>query len=234
LSDINKGRKNTPESIKKMKQTKLNRTEKQKEDRLRKYKQTMLDRYGAECLPGWSKGLTKETDKRLLKTSINVSKTMRKNPKLQFNYRLAQKKKNGIKFGGEERFEWCLKKAEYIEGKDYVYNKSVKVFDDLSRNSFRYFYPDFLLFGCKIIEVDGVYHDDKEQKLVDLTRTRILERNGYRLGARISHEEVIKNKEYMFNIIEYLKELKKCSEHKSVTANDLIHGDIKNAINCRN
>ena len=113
-------------------------------------------------------------------------------------------------------------------------SKSVKVFDDLSRNSFRYFYPDFLLFGCKIIEVDGVYHDDKEQKLVDLTRTRILERNGYRLGARISHEEVIKNKEYMFNIIEYLKELKKCSEHKSVTANDLIHGDIKNAINCRN
>ena len=197
--------------------TKKNKTPNEKALIIKKHNNTCLKKYGMKNSPCVWKGKTKETSDILQRISKSVSRTMKDNPKLQFNYRLAQIRKEGRKFGGEARFEWCLKQAGYTEGIDYVYNKAVKVFDNIKRNKTRYFYPDFLLFGVKFIEIDGVCHDSSESKIKDELRTRILERNGYRLGCRISHDKITKNKKYMHDIIDYLVELKKFYSTKKYT-----------------
>lgn len=179
----------------------------------------------------WSKGLNKNIDERLKRTSENVKKTMINNPKLQFNYRLAQKRKNNVKFGGEERFEWCLKQAGYVEGVDYKYNKSVKVFDVYERKKYRYFYPDFLLFDKYVFEIDGVCHDSIEAKEYDDLRTRILNSNGYRVFFRFKHDNMM-NKSYLSGVIEFLEAFKKSHENEPLIFN--LNEDVKNAIRSNN
>lgn len=176
------------------------------------------------------KGETKYTSEIVSKVAKSVSKTMRENPKLQFNYRLAQKRKNGKKFGGEERLDWCLKQAGYVEGVDYVYNKPVKVFDSIKRNEYRTFYPDFLLKGNNIIEVDGVCHFSEEGKRneSDNIRTNILKLNGYKMFWRIKHEELM-NKENLYKVIKKLQFFRDWIQKQSFEKREITKEEISNS-----
>jgi len=140
----------------------------------------------------WNKDLTKETHPSIMKMSKTLSKTMKENPELQFNYKIAQIRKDGRKFGGEERFEWCLKQAGFVENIDYKYNQPCKVYDPIERKSKRCFYPDFLFKGGYYVEIDGVCHFDKNGKRneYDNIRDNILQLNGYVKLWRIKHEDL--------------------------------------------
>lgn len=189
--------------------------EKQKQSKLKLYKEyfkykekissTLKRKYKTGEIKVWNKGLTKDTDNRVKKLSLKIKDIQIKNPKLQINYRLAQKRKKGEMFGGEARLNWVLKRAGFIEGKDYKYNKSIKVYDAFEKRN-RVFYPDFIFSNNYMIEVDGVSHFDLEGKYkkYDFQRERILQMNGCHAFMRIKHEKLF-NKDYLHNLIVELK-----------------------------
>jgi hypothetical protein len=150
-----------------------------------------------------NKGLTKETSDSLKRMSEKLKITYSNNPKLQINYRMAQKRKNNIMFVGERKFDWILNKAGYKKDVDYFYNQHIKVYDFKNKKN-RWFYPDFLLFNKYIIEIDGPCHDSKEAKEHDKEREEILKSNGYIFLDRIKYDD-LKNKTFLHNkILEYI------------------------------
>jgi len=61
--------------------------------------------------------------------------------------------------------------------------------------------PDFICIDRKLaVEVDGGYHDDEEQRRLDEYRTKILNRNGYRI-IRFTNEEVLQKMDWVLDEI---------------------------------
>jgi chorismate synthase len=62
--------------------------------------------------------------------------------------------------------------------------------------------PDFVCIERKlVVEVDGEYHNEEEQKKLDEQRSKILSRNGYRL-LRFENDVVLKKMEWVLREIE--------------------------------
>ena len=161
-----------------------------------------LKKLYSEGMTTWNKDLTVEIDERLRNSINKMKNTYKQNPRLQINYRLAQKRKNKIMFGGEDKFNWILKNAGYIRDKDYTYNKYVTVYDLIKKEK-RTFYPDFLIKNKYIVEIDGFCHENKKAREFDLDRERVLKENGYIFLDRIIHKKLF-DKQFLSNkIIEY-------------------------------
>ena len=89
------------------------------------------------------------------------------------------------------------------------------------------FIPDFVCLEKKlVVEVDGPYHDEQEQKKADEKRTQVLNKNNYRL-IRFTNEEVLNKTEWV------LQEIKKTllSEGNSPSPTEReLEGEVKKEI----
>jgi chorismate synthase len=87
--------------------------------------------------------------------------------------------------------------------------------------------PDFVCIERKlVVEVDGEYHNQEEQKRLDEERAKILSRNGYRL-LRFESDVVLKKMDWV------LKEIEKALESEAVSPSPLkreSEGEVSNGI----
>ena len=86
------------------------------------------------------------------------------------------------------------------------------------------FIVDFVsLQGALIIEVDGGYHEDAEQKVYDENRTKILNEIGFTV-LRFSNDEVLGNISFVLNSIkDTLKKLSALTTEKNLESSEFSH-----------
>jgi chorismate synthase len=81
-------------------------------------------------------------------------------------------------------------------------NRKVKGYKFRRQHPIEAYIPDFVCIEKKlVVEVDGEYHDEAEQKKLDAERTKILSRNGYRL-IRFQNDDVLKKMDWVLEEIE--------------------------------
>lgn len=134
----------------------------------------------------WNKGLTKETDARVLLHSELLSE-MKKG--IAPNFEWTTERRNAKSEWAKQRFidNPELHPNRKLSGnRNKMSNPEREVYDWLTSNGYHFeynkkilkFYPDFII-GKIIIEVDGKYwHQNKEK---DANRDNLLEKEGYKV-----------------------------------------------------
>ena len=80
-------------------------------------------------------------------------------------------------------------------------NRKVAGFKFRRQHPIEAYIPDFVCLERKlVVEVDGGYHDDEEQKKIDETRTKTLKKNNYQL-IRFTNEDVLNKTEWVLDEI---------------------------------
>ena len=177
-SENNKG--GTPESIKKIKQTKYERYGDEGYHNIDKMKQTCQERYGEDCV--WKVKSIRE------KCIDTLYKRTGKRTASNGNYGVYYK---NMKFDSKTEvlfYEWCIENDKCVE-----YNKS-KYFIYFIDNVEHKYFPDFIVDG-EYIEIKGEHLIDSDGFLLDFSgkyrlieKTECLRKNNVKI---LLHQEVL-------------------------------------------
>ena len=89
-----------------------------------------------------------------------------------------------------EKLLKAMLKSYHIE---YEFQKII-YYKDLDENKEKYYIVDFYIPTLDlIVELDGGYHNDPDQKVKDATRTRRLRNKGFKKLIRFKNEEIMQN-----------------------------------------
>ena len=198
-SDNNGG--GTPESIKKIKQTKLERYGDENYQNVEKIKQTCLEKYGVDNV--WKvKSIRK-------KCTDTLEKRTGRRTTAHGNYAVLYQNK---KFDSKTEvlfYEWCIEKGKQVE---HNVTKSFTYYIDGKEHQY---FPDFIVDG-EFIEIKGEHLIDDEGYLLDFSgqyrlveKTNCLRENNVKI---ILHQKVLEK----YKPSNYDKILKKCKTIKQI------------------